>query len=381
MFTKESVETFKMMGEMQADMITGGIIYLVSDCDSFIWKAASKVFDLDIFNVGTKINTQGVIYRAIREKRNLIQKVPRSLYGMRLLINASPIVDENGEVVGGAAIVVPMLHPVANAFDKFAPIISDMFPEGAFLYMSDLQKIAYRQSSKKFDIPGVQIGNNLKEGDLPYEVIKAGKPIVVEYDASKHGIPTLSSNYPLYDDENNIVATLGLILPKASAIHLREMSNGIDVALEGISDTIQELTASASQVHENEKKLNNDIKDILHYSEEINEISNFIKEIANQTNLLGLNAAIEAARAGENGKGFGVVSQEIRKLSEQSKSTVPKINELTNQIKQKVGEAGKKSEVSLASSEEQAAATEEINASIEEITAQAEELNKIAKSI
>lgn len=381
MFTKESVESFKMMGEMQADMIPGGIIYLVSDCNAFIWKAASKVFDLDIFNVGTKINPQGVIYRAIREKRNLIEKVPRSLYGIRLLINAAPVVDENGVVIGGTAIVVPVLHPVANAFDKFAPIISDMYPEGAFLYMSDLTKIAYRQSSKKFDMPGIQVGNILKEGDVAYEVIKTGKPVVIEYDASKHGVPTLFSNYPLYDDQNNIVATLGLILPKTSAFHLREMSSGIDVALEGISATIQELNASSSQIHENEKKLNNDIKDILHYSEEINTISNFIKEIADQTNLLGLNAAIEAARAGELGKGFGVVSQEIRKLSELSKSTVPRINELTNHIKQKVAEAGQKSEVSLVSSEEQAAATEEINASIEEITAQASELNRIARNI
>jgi methyl-accepting chemotaxis protein len=65
---------------------------------------------------------------------------------------------------------------------------------------------------------------------------------------------------------------------------------------------------------------------------QINILSESIMQITEQTNLLALNAAIEAARAGEAGKGFSVVADEIRKLAEQSKDTVLKIQDITTRV-------------------------------------------------
>jgi methyl-accepting chemotaxis protein len=66
--------------------------------------------------------------------------------------------------------------------------------------------------------------------------------------------------------------------------------------------------------------------------DQIHLLSEAIMQITDQTNLLALNAAIEAARAGEAGKGFAVVADEIRKLAEQSKITVMKIQEVTVKV-------------------------------------------------
>lgn len=74
------------------------------------------------------------------------------------------------------------------------------------------------------------------------------------------------------------------------------------------------------------------IEKLAEKSSSINKIINVINEIANQTNLLSLNASIEAARAGEHGKGFAVVASEIRMLADQSKTSVNDIKKIIGSI-------------------------------------------------
>jgi len=145
-----------------------------------------------------------------------------------------------------------------------------------------------------------------------------------------------------------------------------------------IAATMEQLAASTSDVTENQSSLNQEINNVSNVSEKINSVLDFIKAIADETRLLGLNAAIEAARAGEAGLGFGVVAQEIRKLSGDSKETVEKIKELTTTIQQSVGKTVTMSQLTKQTVEQQSAGIEEVTASVQEITSLANQLMILA---
>ncbi|AVQ46498.1 methyl-accepting chemotaxis protein [Clostridium botulinum] len=383
MILVNELESLKVLAEVQANTVPGGIIFGIMEGDTIVWVKSSDSLNIKLLSVGNKLGSDSTTLVAMRERRVLSQNIDRSAYGIRLTITSIPIVDEEDNVVGAFAMAVPKLHPIGKSFGSFAPMLGEMFPEGAFLFTTDLNKIVDIQSSEKFDVPTIQSGDKLKEDFIASKVIKTGKPQLEQVKTLEYGVPVTLSGYPLFDEENGnkVVGSFCIIMPQEVADKLRTMSNNLEDNLSEISATIEQLAASASQIHTNEQDLNQEIDKIITVSEEINEISSFIKAIADETKMLGLNAAIEAARAGEAGKGFGVVAQEIRRLSEQSKSTVPRIKELTDNIKIKVEDVSKKSQSSLVSSQEQAAASQQITAGIEEITSMSEELNTIAQKL
>ncbi|WP_230458960.1 methyl-accepting chemotaxis protein [Terrilactibacillus tamarindi] len=92
--------------------------------------------------------------------------------------------------------------------------------------------------------------------------------------------------------------------------------------LNAVTLTTQQMNSIKSNVEDLSSIVNN----LSHRSGEIGKIMNVIKDIAEQTHLLSLNAAIEAARAGEEGKGFAVVAEEIRKLADQSSQSTKQVH-------------------------------------------------------
>jgi methyl-accepting chemotaxis protein len=99
----------------------------------------------------------------------------------------------------------------------------------------------------------------------------------------------------------------------------------IEALIKGVGDTADANLESAKKIGELERQ-----------SEEIGKIVHAVTRIADQTNLLALNAAIEAARAGEHGKGFAVVADEVRNLAEISEKSARGIQEVVNEIQNQV---------------------------------------------
>lgn len=177
------------------------------------------------------------------------------------------------------------------------------------------------------------------------------------------------------EQNRNVMTTTELVEGMSTKIEL--MSKGMEEVKEASAHSgiiakdggqaVNKTVVGMERVKEAVFETANRIKELGEQSIQIGEIIQVIDEIAEQTNLLALNAAIEAARAGEHGKGFAVVADEVRKLAERSGKATKEIASLITNIQKGTNVAVESMEIGTKEVEEGVAVAQEAGKSLEEI--------------
>lgn len=121
-------------------------------------------------------------------------------------------------------------------------------------------------------------------------------------------------------------------------VTLENMNHALELLHHGRQE-LSSLLNTISRSTELETELGNKLEHLNVEASQVQQILSVINDIADQTNLLALNAAIEAARAGEHGRGFAVVADEVRKLAERTQKSLTEINATINIIVQSIADA------------------------------------------
>lgn len=269
-------------------------------------------------------------------------------------------------------------HPTLQQYLDVLPLFHAALPDLGIGLTNTEQWITY-YPGRKINI-GARAGKKINPQEPLMECIKNNHLVQEEVPAEFFGLPFTGIAAPIVHN-GEVVGALAIQLQKQNEKLLRAISDQILTSLDEANGRVYAITKSSENLTNISGKLLAQSTQAIEEVKNTDEVLNFIKRVADQTNLLGLNAAIEAARAGDKGLGFAVVADEIRKLSYETVSSTEKIRKTLTNIQNSVNEITASIQEVVEVGRDQAGSTEEISKIFAKIESMNKELNKYAADL
>lgn len=269
---------------------------------------------------------------------------------------------------------------IVDAFIMVAPYLNRLLHDDVLFSIYDTEKLLFRAPAKTFSLDS-KIGDPLIEGDIMTDTIRDNKDYAAVVPAEILGVPIASRTIPLHDEEGNVIGAVGTGTSTERYHQLFNISSTLSQEIEQATATLSSMTHSITELADNINRVTEQALQANDSLTDIDTVATTVGNIADQSDLLGLNAAIEAARAGKEGRGFAIVADEVRKLAITSKDYATDINETTEKVRELIEQLHQSIAQVNEQSERQSIAIQGIAETMRNINENVQQLAEMAEAI